>query len=137
MKRTVLAKNIVSNISSAMMVALFALPVLSFTEKPAASSKTSTPDHSITIIINKQSVKKNIDVEMLTNASLHQLLIKAGPQQNKIYHFFLFDIDGKLKAQANIRSNEKAAFVNIAKGNYFFEIFNDDERIETGQLKVK
>lgn len=74
---------------------------------------------------------------MRTNSSLHQLLISVEPQQNKSYHFYLFDIDGKLKAQANIRSNERASFVNIAKGNYFFEIFSNDERIENGQLTVK
>ena len=49
----------------------------------------------------------------------------------------MFDIDGNLKAEATILSNQKTSLVNIPKGNYVFEILNDDERIENGELTVK
>jgi hypothetical protein len=137
MKKTVPGKKFTLNLSSSMLVALFTLRAFSSTEGSPNKPKTPEPDHSYTIVISKLFENKNYKIEMRTNSSLHQLLITAGPQQKKIYRFYLFDIDGKLKAQASIRSNEKAAFVNISKGNYFFEIFNDDERIENGRLTVK
>lgn len=137
MKKTVPGKKLISNLSSSMLVALFTLPAFSSTEVFPKKIKKPEPDHSYTIVINKLFENKNYNIEMHTNSSLHQLLITAGPEQKKIYRFYLFDIDGKLKAQANIRRNEKTAFVNISKGNYFFEIFSDDERIENGQLTVK
>ena len=137
MKKTVPVKKMISHLASGMMLMLFTLPAFSSKEKPSGTSKTSTGDHAYTIVISKLFENKNYNIEMHTNSSLHQLLITAGPQQNKIYRFYLFDIDGKLKAQANIRNNENAAFVNIARGNYFFEIFSNDERIENGRLTVK
>jgi hypothetical protein len=137
MKKTVPSKKHILHLSSGVLVVIFTLSSFSSTEKLPATSKSSKTDRSYTIVINKLFENKNYNIEMRTNSSLHQLLITAGPQQNKSYHFYLFDIDGKLKAQANIRSNEKASFVNIAKGNYFFEIFSNDERIENGQLTVK
>jgi len=137
MKKTVPSKKIILNLSSGLLVALFILFGFSSTEKLSATPKPLKTDRSYTIVINKLFENKNYNIEMRTNSSLHQLLITAGPKQNKSYHFYLFDIDGKLKAQANIRSSEKASFVNIAKGNYFFEIFSNDERIENGQLTVK
>src|ERR1039457_1239480 len=132
MKKNIPVKQMILSLSCGMMVLLFTLPAFSSKEKPSGISKTSTADHSYSIVISKLFENKNYNIEMRTNSSLHQLLITAGPQQNKTYRFYLFDIDGKLKAQANIHSNEKAAFVNIAKGNYFFEIFSNDERIENG-----
>ncbi len=137
MKKTVLLKKMILNLSCTIMVALFTLPAFSSKEKSSSTSKPSTTDHSYTIVISKLFENKNYTIEMHTNSSLHQLLITTGPQQNKTYRFYLFDIDGRLKAQANIRSNEKTAFVNLAKGNYFFEIFSRDERIENGRLTVK
>lgn len=137
MKITVPAKKMISNLSSSMMVFLFALSMLSSKEKSSGASNTAGPDHSYTITISKLFENKNYNIEMRTNSSLHQLLITAGPEQKKVYRFYLFDIDGKLKAQADIRSSEKTAFVNISKGNYLFEIFSNDERIENGELTVR
>lgn len=137
MKKTIPVRQMMWNISSGMMIVLFTLPAFSSKEKPSGTANKSTADHSYTIVISKLFENKNYNIEMSTNSSLRQLLITAGPRQNKIYRFYLFDIDGRLKAQASIRNNEKTAFVNISKGNYFFEIFSNDERIENGQLKVK
>jgi hypothetical protein len=137
MKKTVPAKKMILNFSSSMMVFLLTLPMLSSNEKFANTSTAPAPDHSYTITISKLFENKNYKIEMRTNSSLHQLLITAGPEQKKVYHFYLFDIDGKLRAQANIRSSEKTAFVNISKGNYLFEIFSNDERIENGELTVR
>ncbi len=59
------------------------------------------------------------------------------PRNNrKNCRLFLFDMDGKLVRQTNI-SDEKTASVRVDKGNYLFEIFNEDERIENGSIIVK
>ena len=140
MNKTILGKTLILNLSSSILVALFILSSFSSIGRDSDTLRVAEPNRphvSYTIIVNKLFENKNYKIEMQTNSSLHQLLITGGSDQKKMYRFYLFDIDGKLKSRAMIRSNEKTAFVNIAKGNYFFEIFNDDERIENGQLTVK
>ena len=80
---------------------------------------------------------KNYQIEMVSSPSLRQLLITAGPQQKKVYHFYLFDIDGKLKVETPIHGHSKTAIVNISNGEYLFEIYNDDRLIEQGKLAIK
>ena len=137
MKKTVPCKKVLPNLSSSLLVALFTIPALSSTEASSIKSKTLQPDHTDTIVISKLSENKNYTIQMSTNAVLHQLVISAGPEQKKTYRFYMFDIDGNLKAEATILSNQKTSLVNIPKGNYVFEILSDDERIENGELTVK
>lgn len=49
----------------------------------------------------------------------------------------MFDTDGVLKAQIDIPGNENISFVNIEKGNYYYEILCDEEKIEVGKLMVR
>ena len=37
----------------------------------------------------------------------------------------------------NIKNKETTVIDNIEKGNYLFEVFSDDERIENGQVIIK
>ena len=89
------------------------------------------------ITISKLFENKHYGIEMHSSPALRQLLIGAGPGQKKVYRFYLFDIDGRLKVQVNIEKEKKTSVVNISRGNYFYEIFNEDERIENGQLTVE
>jgi hypothetical protein len=65
------------------------------------------------------------------------LFFSASGQSGKVYQLFLFDIDGKLVKQVNIRNRQTTVLNKIEKGNYVFEVFSDDERIENGQVIVK
>ena len=57
--------------------------------------------------------------------------------KEKVYQLFLFDVEGNLVKQANIKNKQTTVIDNIEKGNYLFEVFSDDERIENGQVIVR
>ena len=64
----------------------------------------------------------------------------SGPVKDgdgKVYQLYLFDIEGNLIKQANIRNKQTTVLNNLEKGTYVFEVFSDDERIENGQLFVR
>jgi hypothetical protein len=65
------------------------------------------------------------------------LFFSASGENGKVYQLFLFDMDGRLVSQTQIRNRETTVLTNISEGNFLFEVFTDDERIENGQVKVR
>ena len=92
---------------------------------------------SDTILIKKQTTNKKIKVKLYPSASSEVLFFSASGDAGKVYQLFLFDLDGKLIKQVNIRNKQTTVLNHIDKGNYQYEVFSDDERIENGQLIVK
>src|SRR5579871_5722002 len=137
MKKIIPAKKIFLRLSIGLLVAIFVMSALSSIEAFSINPKKTRTDLQDSILVSKISENKDYNIELSSGNSPHKLLISVNKQQKKIYRFYLFDINGNLKAQIDIRSNEKVAFVNIDKGNYYYEIMNNDERIENGQLTVK
>jgi len=123
--------------SSSLLVALFAALAFSSAEASSIKSKSSAKSFQDSIVISKISENNDHIIELSSGNSPHKLLISVNKPQKKVYRFYMFDIDGNLKAQIDIRSNEKVAFVNIEKGSYYYEIMSSDEKIENGQLTVK
>ncbi|HLX93836.1 MAG TPA: hypothetical protein VKR32_19265 [Puia sp.] len=58
-------------------------------------------------------------------------------KQKKTYRFYMFDMDGALVAENNIYSKQGVEFTNMPIGNYYFEIFSDDMRVEDGTLAIR
>jgi len=125
--------------------AAIGLPVLLIAGTILASSfRTATvnsgiasPNHKDTILIQKSQTSKKIKIKLYPNANHQVLFFSASGQDGKVFQLFLFDIDGKLVKQVNIRNKQTTVLNNIDKGNYLFEVFSDDERIENGQVIVK
>jgi hypothetical protein len=90
-----------------------------------------------TIYITKAQTNKKYKVRMYPNAQHNVLFFSASGQSGKVYQLYLFDLDGKLFKQTHIRNKETTVLTNIVKGNYTFEVFSDDERIENGVLTIK
>lgn len=90
--------------------------------------------HSIRI--NKAQTSKKHKIKLYPDARQQVLFFSANGQEGKVYQLFLFDMDGRLVNQAQIRNKETTVLTTIAEGNYLFEVFTDDERIENGQLTV-
>ncbi len=90
-----------------------------------------------TIVVDRFPGNKKCSIRLYPDAQKQVLLISANSRLKKHYQFYMFDMDGKLVTQANILNRETTVFGNILKGNYLFEIFSNDERIENGQLTVK
>ena len=74
---------------------------------------------------------------MYPNADHRVLFFSATGEPGRVYQLYLFDMDGKLSKQIQIRNKETTVLTNIVKGYYLFEVFSDDERIENGQLVIK
>jgi hypothetical protein len=132
--------------------------MLSLTAGIAASLLLAGPDHALasspssgtaplhmdachdtlhSIQVNKfQSSKKN-KIRLYPDARQQVLFFSATGEEKKIFQLYLFDMDGRLVSQTSIRNKETTVLTNISEGNYLFEVFTDDERIENGHLVVR
>jgi len=90
-----------------------------------------------TILISKAQTNKKYKVRMYPNAQHTVLFFSASGQPGKVYQLYVFDLDGRLTKHTHIRNKETTVLTNIVKGNYTFEVFSDDERIENGVLTIK
>src|SRR5215210_5995404 len=113
-----------------------ALVVLSVNES-SAHNLTRTSAVQDTILVSKALTSKKYKIRLYPNAGHNVLFFSASGESGKVYQLFLFDLDGKLLKQTQIRNKETTVLANIVKGNYTFEIFTDDERIENGFLVIK
>jgi hypothetical protein len=90
-----------------------------------------------TIQVNKSLNSKKVKIGLYPDARQQVLFFSATGKDKKIYQLYMFDMDGKLVNQASIRNRETTVLTNLSEGNYLFEIFSDDERIENGKLTVR
>jgi len=90
-----------------------------------------------TILVNKSLKSKKNTIRLYPDARKQVLFFSANGESNKVYQLYLFDMDGKLVNQAAIRNRETTVLTNIGEGNYLYEVFSNDERIENGQLTVR
>jgi len=91
--------------------------------------------HSIQV--SKSKISKKHKIRLYPDARQQVLFFSATGEEGKVYQLFLFDMDGRLVSQTRIRSRETTVLTNISEGNFLFEVFTDDERIENGQLTVR
>jgi len=94
-----------------------------------------TITHSIEI--SKSLSSKKHKIKLYPDARQQVLFFSANGEKGKVYQLFLFDMDGRLVTQTQIRNRETTVLTNISEGNFLFEVFTNDERIEHGQLKVR
>ncbi|GGB04933.1 T9SS type A sorting domain-containing protein [Puia dinghuensis] len=91
--------------------------------------------HSIQV--SKAQTSKKHKIKLYPDARQQVLFFSASGEDGRVYQLFLFDMDGRLVSQTRIRSRETTVLTNISEGNFLFEVFTDDERIENGQLTVR
>jgi hypothetical protein len=91
--------------------------------------------HSIQV--SKSQGSKKHKIRLYPDARQQVLFFSANGEDGKVYQLFLFDMDGRLVSQTHIRNKETTVLTNISEGNFLFEVFTDDERIENGQLTVR
>ena len=111
--------------------------VIFFYASPAFSSPIKFKGHQDTILVQKQQTNKRHKIKLYPDASHEVLFFSARGVDGKVYQLFVFDIEGKLVKQVNIKNKQTTILDHIDKGNYLFEVFSDDERIEKGQLIVR
>lgn len=94
-------------------------------------------DTTHSIQISKSLSSKKHKIRLYPDARQQVLFFSANGENGKVYQLFLFDMDGRLVSQTQIRNRETTVLTNISEGNFLFEVFTDDERIENGQLTVR
>ena len=113
------------------------LTVINCSANDVTNAFSFSPSFSDTIVVQKQLTSKKNKIKLYPNATHQVLFFNASGEAGKVFQLFLFDLDGKLVKQVNIRNRETTVLNKIEKGVYIFEVFSDDERIENGQVIVK
>ena len=103
--------------------------------RPSGATLDTGTIHSIQV--NKSLVSKKNKIKLFPDAKQQVLFFSANGEDKKVYQLYLFDMDGRLVSQASIRNRETTVLTTLSEGNYLFEIFTDDERIENGHLIVR
>lgn len=116
---------------------IFALTIGLLMMSAHARSEHVSQRLSDTILIQKQQVSRRHGIKLYPDANHHVLFFAAKGVYGKAYQLFMFDVEGKLVRQVNIKNKQTTVLENIEKGDYLFEVFSDDERIENGQVIVR
>jgi hypothetical protein len=102
------------------------------------SLQAQTPGKSSnSMVIQKALNSKKYKIKLFPSATQEVLFFNAIGNAGKVYQLYLFDLDGKLVKQTQIRNRETTMLTNFSKGDYTFEVFSDDERIENGVLAIR
>ena len=133
--KTVPVRKLMVRSVSVLVLATIALAICA----SSATAGPASPRHHAadTILVQKQITSKKYRIRLYPNANNEVLFFSARGNEAKIYQLFLFDIEGKLVKQVNIKNKQTTVLDNIEKGNYLFEVFSDDERIENGQVIIR
>lgn len=105
-----------------------------FMSEASASVSVITSD---TILVHKQQTSRKHGIRLYPDANHQVLFFGAKGLYGRAYQLFIFDIEGKLVKQVNIKNKQTTVLEEIEKGDYSFEVFSDDERIESGQVFVR
>ena len=103
---------------------------------PSEQKRISKAYYYDSIVVEKQSISRKYKIRLYPNANQQVLFFSASGELGKVFQLFLFDVNGKLVKQANIKNKETTVINNIDRGVYLFEVFSDDERIENGKIFV-
>lgn len=109
---------------------------------PASATPRTLPSSSAglpadTILVQKLVDTKKYKIKLYPNATHQVLFFSVAGDDGKLYQLFLFNLEGKLVKQVNIRNKETTVLNNMGKGNYLYEVFSEDERLENGHVIVR
>jgi hypothetical protein len=111
------------------------LSALLFEQQPVKAQSPNKPTNSM--VVQKAMRSKKYKIKLFPSATQEVLFFNAAGSDGKVYQLYLFDLDGNLVKQTQIRNRETTMLTNFAKGDYTFEVFSDDERIENGVLAIR
>jgi hypothetical protein len=135
MKTHVPTRNLVKALCLCTTIVLLLCTRSQASVKPATTEPYAGPRD--TILISKTQSSRKHKIRLYPNADNNVLFFSASGETGRVYQLYLFDMDGKLSKQVQIRNKETTVLTNIIRGNYLFEVFSDDERIENGQVVIR
>jgi len=81
--------------------------------------------------------RETLEISLYADATQKVLFFSVRGHQGKVYQLFVFDLDGKMVKQSEIRNRQTTLIKDMEKGTYLFEVFSDDDRIGNGQIAVR
>jgi hypothetical protein len=126
------------NKSAAVLTALCIIICLAASKGATASSSDEpTKDCTDTIYIKTKLLSKSHRFTLTPDADNKVVFFSVKGVSGRVYQLYVFDVDGKLIGQTEIRNKQTTLINNIEKGSYFFDVFTDDMRIGHGQIAVR
>ncbi|MEO8583942.1 MAG: T9SS type A sorting domain-containing protein [Flavitalea sp.] len=89
------------------------------------------------ILIFKQFADKSHRISLYPDANQKVIFFSVKGDEGKSYQLFVFDMDGNMVRQTEIRNKQTTLLKDIEKGVYLFQVFSNDEKIGTGRISVK
>ena len=139
-RKTILSTNLIGGVTALNLALFLQFSALSASATSGIKSSPTLNTGSDTIHsiqVSKAQTSKKHKIRLYPDARQQVLFFSANGEDGKVYQLYLFDMDGRLVSQAHIRNKETTVLTTISEGNYLFEVFTDDERIENGQLTVR
>jgi len=119
------------------LYALFILAFFILAQSPVNAHPLPGRQYADSIVVNKLLISKKYKIKIYPGARQEVLFFNASGEDGKVYQFFIFDVEGNLVKQTQIRNKQTTMITNFNKGCYTFEVFSDDEHIENGTLTIK
>lgn len=82
-------------------------------------------------------ISKTHKISLYPDANHSVLFFSVKGEEGKAYQLFIFDLEGKLVKQTEIRNKQTTVIRELDKGVYLFDVFSDDIKIGNGQLTVR
>ncbi len=95
------------------------------------------PKRADSIYIYKQVLNKAYKIALFPDAAQQVVFFSVIGMEGKIYQLSVFDMEGRLVKQSEIRNKQTTHIRGLEKGVYLFEVFSDDDRIGNGQLTFR
>jgi hypothetical protein len=89
------------------------------------------------IFVYKQEISRSNKILLYPDATQKVLFFSVKGEEGRAYQMFIFDLEGRLVRQTEIRNKQTTVIKEIDKGVYLFNVFSDDKKIGDGQLTVR
>jgi hypothetical protein len=97
----------------------------------------SLPAGPTAMVVTKNLNSKKHKIRLFTASDAKTILFSVDGVSGKPYTLFVFDLDGKLVTQAAILNHQTGILPLIGSGGYVYEVFVEDQKVESGQLIIK
>lgn len=89
------------------------------------------------IVIHQQVTSRSHKVSLYPDASQKVVFFSVKGEEGRAYQLFIFDLEGRLIKQTEIRDKQTTVIREMNRGVYLFDVFSDDVRIGNGDMTVR
>lgn len=124
-------------ITAALSFLAFAM-IISLESHGARNAQAAyTAGLSDSIVIHKHVTSRLHKVGLYPDASQKVLFFTVRGEHGKVYQLYVFNMEGTLVKQSEIRNKQTTYISNMEKGVYLFDVFCDDDKIGDGQIAIR